>query len=105
MALACQVEESVRSGALGSYAEAAKLGRVSRSRVSQILSLLNLAPDLQEQLLFLEHPSRSRPTLVLRRVLTVAAGLDWNEQRRRWRQLHRAKRRHRSQGGSTPTKS
>jgi hypothetical protein len=27
---------------------------VSRSRITQILNLLNLAPDLQEQLLFLE---------------------------------------------------
>ena len=39
----------MRSGTLGSYAAAARLGHVSRARLSQILSLLNLAPDLQEE--------------------------------------------------------
>ena len=90
MALARHVEELVRSGTVESYAVAARLGRVSRARLSQILGLLNLAPDLQEQLLFLEHPRSGRSTPVLRQVLTVAAALDWDEQRRRWRKLQRA---------------
>ena len=92
MALARHVEELVRSGTVGSYAAAARLGRISRARISQIVGLLNLAPDIQEQLLFLEHPARGRPAPVLRQVLTVAAALDWNEQRWRWRQLQRATR-------------
>ena len=92
MALARHVEELVRSGTVGSYAMAARLGRVSRARISQILGLLNLSPDIQEQLLFLEPPARGRPTPVLRHVLTVAAALDWDEQRRRWRRLQRAMR-------------
>jgi hypothetical protein len=96
MALARHVEELVRSGVLGSYAAAARLGHVSRARMSQILSLLNLAPDLQEQLLFLQHPARGRAAPVLRHVLQVAAALDWNEQRRRWRKLQRATKPHRS---------
>ena len=90
MALARHVEELVRSGTVESYAVAARLGRVSRARLSQILGLLNLAPDLQEQLLFLEHPVRGRSMPVLRQVLIVAAALDWDEQRRRWRRLRRA---------------
>ena len=90
MALARHVEELVRSGTMGSYAEAARLGRISRARLSQILGLLNLAPDLQEQLLFLAYPAHGRPVPVLRRVLSVAAALDWDEQRRRWRKLRRS---------------
>jgi hypothetical protein len=90
MALARHIDELVRSGALGSYAAAARLGHVSRARMSQILALLNLAPDLQEQLLFLQRPSRGRTAPVLRQVLQVAAALDWDEQRRRWRRLQRA---------------
>jgi hypothetical protein len=90
MALARHVEELVCSGTVGSYAAAARLGRVSRARMSQILGLLNLAPDIQEQLLFLECPDRGRPTPVLPQVLTVATALDWGEQRRRWRRLRRA---------------
>jgi len=90
LALAWHVEGLVRSGADPSYAAAARLGHVSPPRLRQILSLLNLAPDLQEQLLFLQRPARGRQSLTLRQVLTVAAGLDWHEQKRRWRKLRRA---------------
>ena len=55
------------------------------------MGLLSLAPVLQEQLLLLVPPVRGRAALVLRHVLTVAATLDWEEQRRRWRKLQRAK--------------
>jgi hypothetical protein len=91
LGLARHVEELVRSGTLGSYAAAARLGHISRARLSQILSLLHLAPDVQEQLLFLEHPARGRQALTLRHLLSVAAVLDWHEQRRRWRKLCRAR--------------
>jgi len=94
LALARHIDDLVRSGALDSYAAAARLGRVSRARISQILGLLNLAPDLQEQLLFLEHPTHGRSTPVLRHVLNVAAALDWDEQRRRWRRWRRALKQH-----------
>src|SRR6516164_10358834 len=87
LALARHIDDLVRSGAVCSYAAAARLAHVSRARMSQILSLLNLAPDLQEQLLFLQRPAHGRQALVLRQLLTVAAALDWQEQRRRWRKL------------------
>ena len=95
LALARHIDALVRSGAVDSYAAAARLGHVSRARMSQILGLLHLAPDLQEQLLFLESPARGRAAPVLRQVLTVAAALSWDEQRRRWRQLQRATRQRR----------
>jgi hypothetical protein len=90
MALARHVEALIHSGTVCSYAAAARLGHVSPARMSQILGLLNLAPDLQEQLLFLEQPTRGRSGPPLRQVLTVAAALDWDEQRGRWRRLRRA---------------
>ena len=89
LAMARHIDDLVRSGMVCSYAAAARLGHVSRARMSQILALLNLAPDLQEQVLFLQHPRRGRPPLALRHVLRVAAVLDWSEQRRRWRRLRR----------------
>jgi hypothetical protein len=61
MALAIRFEEQVRQGLLGSYAELAALGHVSRARVSQIMNLVNLAPDLQEALLFLPDGTGPRP--------------------------------------------
>ena len=96
MALARHIDELVRSGTVCSYAAAARLSHVSQARMSQIMNLLNLAPDLQEQLLFLHCPARGRAAPVLRQVLNVAAALDWDEQRRRWRQLQRATRQRRS---------
>jgi hypothetical protein len=89
-ALAWHIDGLVRSDTLASYAAAARLGHVSRARLSQIISLPNLALDLQEWLLFLTRPSRGRAPLALRQVLSVAAVLDWHEQRQRWRQLRRA---------------
>ena len=95
MALARHIDDLVRSGTVCSYATAARLGHISRARMSQILALLNLAPDLQEQVLFLQRPSRGRAGPVLRQVLQGAAALDWDEQRRRWRRLQRANRQRR----------
>ena len=95
LALARHIDDLVRSGTVCSYAAAARLGHVSRARMSQIMNLLHLAPDLQEHLLFLEHRARGRPAPVLRQMLSVAAALDWDEQRRRWRRLQRANRQRR----------
>jgi hypothetical protein len=92
MALALHIEGLVHAGMVSSYAEAARLGHVSRARVSQILSLLQLAPDLQEQLLFLQRSAHGRESWPLRHVLMIAADLDWSQQRRRWRQLQRTVR-------------
>jgi hypothetical protein len=89
MALALRLEALVQDGTVGSYAELARLGHVSRARLSQILSLLYLAPGLQEELLFWEHPRRRREALSLRHILPVTAVLDWHEQRRSWRKLRR----------------
>src|ERR1700758_2675800 len=53
MALTVRLEELIRSGEVPGYAELARLGHVTRARLSQIMSLLCLAPDLQEEILFL----------------------------------------------------
>ena len=87
MALALRGEELVRSGQLKNFAELARLGHVSRARISQIMSLLQLAPDLQEELLFRRRPEGGRDPWHLRRLLPIATVLCWREQRRRWRQL------------------
>jgi len=35
------------------YADVARLGHVTRTRLSQVMDLLLLAPDIQEQILFM----------------------------------------------------
>ena len=87
MALALRVDELVRTGQVGSYSALASLGQVTRARVSQIVNLLYLAPDLQEALLFLPPTQRGRDPIILADLMPIAATLDWRKQRRLWRQL------------------
>jgi hypothetical protein len=53
LALAHKLEDLVRQGIIADYATLARLGQVSRARVTQIMNLLHLAPAIQEALLFL----------------------------------------------------
>jgi hypothetical protein len=88
MALALRFDGLVRSGEVKDYAALARLGHVTRARMSQIMSLLHLAPDLQEALLFLPRTQRGRDPLVLHDVMPLTALTDWRKQRPRWRDLH-----------------
>jgi hypothetical protein len=87
MALALRFEQLLRGCEVASYAELARLGRVSCARISQILNLLQLAPDIQEQLLFLARNGRGRDPIHLARLQPIAAKLDWGRQRRLWREF------------------
>jgi hypothetical protein len=87
MALAIRFEGLLRTGAVRDYAELARLGHVTRARISQIMSLLYLAPDIQEALLFLPRQTRGREPLPLWKVLPIAAVADWRKQRTRWASL------------------
>ena len=84
MALAIRFEHLLRAGEVESYAELARLGHVTRARVSQIMNLLYLAPDLQEAVLFLPRTERGRAPVILRDLLPIASTLDWRKQRRMW---------------------
>lgn len=86
MALAIRFDRLLREGAVASSSELARLGHVTAARVSQVLSLVYLAPDIQEALLFLQLTERGRDKVVLRDVLLIAAELDWRKQRRLWQQ-------------------
>ena len=84
MALAIRLEQLLDSGTVADAATLARLGHVSRARITQILNLRLLAPDLQEALLFWPRIAHGREPLVLRDLQPLAAVLDWAEQRRWW---------------------
>jgi len=69
MALAIKLDHLVRSGQVKDYAELARLGHVTRARMSQIISLLNLAPDIQEAILFLPKTLKGRDSISSREVI------------------------------------
>ena len=53
------------------------------------MSLLHLAPDVQEAILFLPRVEAGRDPLVLRDLLPIARVPDWRDQRRGWAALLR----------------
>ena len=87
MALAIRFDGLVKSGVVADYAELAQLGHVTRARVSQVMSLLYLAPAIQEDVLFLPRIEAGRDRIVLRDLLPIAAMADWGMQLRMWREL------------------
>ena len=89
MALAIHFEQLLREGQVASYAELARLGHVTRARVTQLMNLLWLAPDIQEDILFLPRTERGRDPIILRDLQPIAAALDWYHQRRLWKKCHR----------------
>lgn len=87
MALAIRFEGFVRDGVVADYAELARLGHVTRARMTQITNLLHLAPDIQEAILFLPPVEQGRDPVTERDIRPIAAVADWRKQRRLWNAL------------------
>ena len=87
MALAIKLDGLIRDGVLKDQADIARLGDVTRARVTQIMNLVSFAPDLQEALLFLSPVERGRAPFILRDLQPIAREPDWRAQRRLWRKL------------------
>ena len=87
MALAIKFDRLLASGAVRDQAELAELGHVTRARVTQIMNLLHLAPDIQEDILFLPPVTSGHDPIAERHLRPIAAEPDWQNQRRQWRRL------------------
>ena len=85
MALAIRLERLIREQTLPNYAAVARRGRVTRARMTQVMKLLHLAPDIQEQILFLPE----LPRLNERNLRPIVRLIDWHEQRRLFQGLLR----------------
>jgi hypothetical protein len=85
MALAIKFQDMVDRGEVRDYADLARLGYVSRARMTQIMNMLLLAPDLQEALL------DSNANLVPEhRIRAVVQEVAWSAQRVTFEGLIRA---------------
>lgn len=84
MALAIRFEGLVRDGVVADYAELARLGHVTRARMSQIAGFLHLAPDIQEALLFLPRVASGKDPITERDLRPIVATPDWRKQRTLW---------------------
>jgi hypothetical protein len=88
MALAIKFERLVREQRFRDYAEIARLGKVSCARLSQIVSLLNLAPAIQEALLFLPKTVVGHDRITERQMRQIAHLIDWEGQQVLFRAIH-----------------
>ena len=83
IALAIRLDHLIKSGQVADQAELARVGHVSRARLTQIMDLNLLAPDIQENLLFLPKSDRHNK-ITEREIRSLARCLDWNTQRKNW---------------------
>ena len=85
MALAIRFSRLIKEGEIEDQADLARLGNVSRARVTQIMNLLQLAPDIQEAILFLPLTTKGRDKVRERHIRPIAAEPEWRKQRRLWK--------------------
>lgn len=87
MALAVKFDNLLATGGVRDQTELAELGHVTRARITQIMNLLHLAPDVQDELLHLPRVTSGDDPIFERQLRSVARLVDWDAQRRAWRRL------------------
>lgn len=91
MALAIRFEEKLQQGHVRDMAHLARLGHVSRARLTQIMNLRLLAPDIQEELLRLPRTLKGRAPIKYHDVVPIIQDSDWERQRQQWIALREKK--------------
>jgi hypothetical protein len=94
MALAIQLEDMLRRGEAKDYADLARLSCVCRERLSQIVRLNYLGPDIQVELLYLPPTPAGRYPISETALRKIASLPSWADQRREWVTLKRQRRLH-----------
>ncbi len=97
MALAIQFEDLLRSGTVSDTIELARLAKVTQPRITQVMNLLHLAPDIQlhlapdiqEELLFLPRVTEGRDPIHEKQLRRICAEVSWNRQRQQWASLRK----------------
>lgn len=91
MALAIRFDALVREGTVSTQADLAAVGHITRARVTQIMNLLHLAPDLQEVILDLPPVRAGRDPITEHDLRPIAAEVDWAAQRSLWRRHYQTR--------------
>lgn len=87
MALAIRYDKKLRAGKVTDAATLAMLSHVTQPRMSQILSLALLAPDIQEELLHLPAAESGKEPIHEKALRPIVAEFDWRRQRAAWSKL------------------
>ena len=87
LALAIHLDDMIRRGEAKDYADVGRLTCLCRERISQIVRLNYLAPDIQVELLYLPPTTSGRFPISETAVRKIANSLAWEDQRRAWAAL------------------
>jgi hypothetical protein len=87
LALALQFQEMIDRGEVRQHADLARLGCISRERVSQLMMLTWLAPDIQEAILRLPNSPRGLSPISEADLRSIARRPMWADQRQRWHEI------------------
>ncbi len=82
-----RIDQMIHDGVVTDQAEVARLGRVTRARLTQIMNLICLAADIQERVLFLPVTKRGHDAIAERHLRPIAGVPDWRKQQRMWEDL------------------
>ena len=88
LAMALQFQEMIGKGEIRRHADLARLAGVSRERISQMMVLTWLAPDIQEAVLRLPQMPGGRFPVSEGALRKVARLPLWADQRARWQTAH-----------------
>lgn len=83
MALAIRFDQLLRDGVVANQTELARLARVTQPRMTQIMNLLHLAPDIQEEVLFALPAAGRREVMTEPDLRGISALPSWPQQRAR----------------------
>ncbi len=81
MALAIKYQGMLDRGEVTGVTELARLCHVTQPRMSQILNLNLLCPQIQEQLLFLPQRESGKPAIHEKALRSVCGSMDWQTQK------------------------
>ena len=84
MALAIRYGQLLFDGTVADQSELARLAHVTQPRMTQIMNLLHLAPDIQEELLHLPLVDAGDDPITERDLRPITRLRDWGKQRETW---------------------
>ena len=90
LAQAHHFQNLLDTGVVRTQMELAELTKLTTARITQIMNLLVLAPDIQEEILFMPPVTKGPAAVTERELRPLVKTLVWSEQRERWAELRAA---------------
>jgi hypothetical protein len=87
LAQAHHFQNLLDTGLVRTQMELAELTKLTTARITQIMNLLVLAPDIQEEVLFMASVAKGPAPVTERDLRPLLKTLVWSEQRAMWAEL------------------